>query len=145
MISVPVSWLSRDGSARLHGVLLQDGGSVLLQYQTRDWHQGAQRSTARELKLSADNIVLVGYSAGLLWSSPRIEIQSSDFVSLAALDADQSGHLRFRVRGRQRTAAKKLVQELNSALAEVRFSRWTRDMDRLAPTPPSADEAKPGE
>ncbi|MGQ0799477.1 MAG: hypothetical protein ACT4NL_05105 [Pseudomarimonas sp.] len=141
MVSVPVSWLSRDGSARLDGVLVQDGGCLLLQYQTRDWHQGAQRSTARELKLNADSIVLVSYSAGPLWSSPRIEIQSSDFAALAALDADQSGHLRFRVRGSQRAAAKKLVQELNSALAEVRFSRWTRDMDRLAPTPPgSSDE-----
>lgn len=145
MISMPVSWLSRDGSARLDGVLVQDGGRLMLQYQTRDWHQGAQRSTPRELKLSADSIVLVGYFAGPLWSLPRIEIQSSDFAALAALDADQSGHLRFRVRGSQRGAAKKLVQELNSALAEVRFSRWTKDMDRLAPATADADRTRPTE
>jgi hypothetical protein len=141
MQSLPVSWISRDGSRTLEGVLALDAGSLLLQYQTRDWHQGAQRSTARELRLAADSIVLATYSAGALWSFPRIEIQSSDFTALAGLDADQSGHLRFRIRGNQRRAAKALLQELNSAMAESRFSRWTRDLDRLAP-PPAGDDGK---
>jgi hypothetical protein len=139
MQSLPVSWISRDGSRTLEGVLALDAGSLLLQYQTRDWHQGAQRSTARELRLAADSIVLATYSAGALWSFPRIEIQSSDFSALANLDADQSGHLRFRIRGNQRRAAKALLQELNSAMAESRFSRWSRDLDRLAPTSGQSD------
>jgi len=144
MHSLPVSWISRDGSRTLEGVLGLDAGALLLQYQTRDWHQGAQRSTARELRLAADSIVLTRYSAGALWSFPRIEIQSSDFSALASLDADQSGHLRFRIRGNQRREAKALLQELNSALAELRFSRWSRDLDRLAPTagPSAGDDGK---
>ncbi len=141
MHSVPVSWISRDGSATLEGVLVLDAGALLLQYQTRDWYQGVQRSSARTLILGADAIVLARYSPGALWSFPRIEVQSSDFSALAALDADQSGHLRFRVRAAQRRAAKALVQELTSALAEVRYSRWSRDIDRLAPSaPPSASD-----
>jgi hypothetical protein len=139
MQSLPVSWISRDGSRTLEGVLALDAGSLLLQYQTRDWHQGAQRSTARELRLAADSIVLATYSAGALWSFPRIEIQSSDFSALASLDAEQSGRLRFRIRGDQRGAAKALLQELNSAMAESRFSRWSRDLDRLAPTSGQSD------
>ncbi len=76
--------------------------------------------------------MLVRYFAGAFWCFPRIELQSSDFAALASLDADQSGHLRFKVRAGQRRAAKALVSELNAAMAEVRFTRWNRDMDRLA-------------
>ncbi len=144
MHSLPVSWLSRDGSAKLEGVLVLDGSTLRLQYQTRDWHQGAQRSTARELCLNADSIVHVGYSAGLLWCFPRVELQASDFAALASLDADQSGHLRFRVRGTQRGAAKAMVRELKSALTEVRFQRWSHDMDRLAPVPEPTPAPTPG-
>ena len=150
MLSLPVSWLSRDGSLTHEGVLVLDAGALLLHYQTRDWHQGAQRSTARELRLGAENIVSATYAAGALWSFPRVDIQSSDFTALASLDADQSGHLRFRVRGGQRRAARALVQELNSALAEVRFSRWGKDLDRMAhasiaePTARAESETPPG-
>jgi len=133
MLSLPVSWLSRDGSRTLEGVLVLAGGVLTLQYQTRDWHQGAQRSTARELVLAPDSLVSVSFAAGALWSFPRVDLQSSDFTALASLDADQSGHLRFRVRGGQRKAAQALVAELNSLMSEVKFKRWSSDLDRLAP------------
>lgn len=143
MHSLPVSWTTRDGRGTLEGVLLIEAGTLVLQYQTRDWHQGAQRSTARELRLRPDSIVHAAYASGALWSFPRIEVQAADFSALAAHDAEQSGHLRFRLRGTHRRAARALVAELNSAMAEVRFSRWSRDLDRLAPESRPASGAPP--
>ena len=133
MHSVPVTWRKRDGSGSLSGVLLLDGATLCLQYQTLDWHQGAQHPNARELRLSPESIVHAEFRSGFLWSAPSIEIQSSDFAALASLDADQSGHLSLRLRGSHRRAAKALVAELHLAQAEVRYKRWSRDMDRMTP------------
>lgn len=133
MHSVPVTWLKRDGSNTLSGVLLLDGGTLCLQYQTMDWHQGAQHPNARELRLMPDSLVHVAFRNGFLGLAPSIEIQSSDFAALATLDADQSGHLSLRTRGTHRRAAKALVAELQLAQTEVRYKRWSRDMDRMAP------------
>ena len=133
MHSVPVTWLKRDGSGTLSGVLLLDGGTLCLQYQTLDWHQGAQHPNARELRLTPDSLVHVAFRSGFLGLSPSIEIQSSDFAALATLDADQSGHLSLRLRGSHRRAAKALVAELHLAQTEVRYKRWSRDMDRMVP------------
>ncbi len=133
MLSVPVTWLKRDGSGTLSGVLLLDGGTLCLQYQTMDWHQGAQYPNARELRLTPEHVVHIEFRQGFLWSAPSIEIQSSDFATLATLDADQSGHLSLRIRGSHRRTARALVAELRSAQAEARYRRWSRDMDRLAP------------
>lgn len=133
MHSVPVTWLTRDGSGTLSGVLLLDGGALRLQYQTMDWHQGAQHPNARELRLTPDSLVHVQFRNGFLWRAPSIEIQSSDFAALATLDADQSGHLSLRLRGGHRRAARALVAELHLAQAEARYTRWSRDMDRMVP------------
>ena len=140
MHSVPVTWLKRDGSNTLSGVLVLDGGTLCLQYQTLDWHQGAQHPNARELRLTPDSIVHASFHNGFLWSAPRIEIQTSDFTALTTLDADQSGHLSLRLRGTHRRAAKALVAELHSAQAEVRYKRWSQDMDRMVPAAESEKE-----
>lgn len=146
MHSVAVSWSSRDASRTLDGVLILEAGRLLLQYQTRDWHQGAQRSTARQLQLGADGIVQASYHSGAFWSFPRLEIQCSDFAALATLDADQSGRLRFKVDRSQRKAARSLASEINSLIAEAKFNRWSRDMDAMASTAgqrPSSDDEMP--
>ena len=145
MHSVPVTWRKRDGSGTLSGVLLLDGATVCLQYQTLDWHQGAQHPNACELRLTPEGIVHAEFRHGFLWSAPSIEIQSSDFAALATLDADQSGHLSLRIRGSHRRAARALVAELRSAQAEVRYRRWSRDMDRLTPEPGHEGEGDQGQ
>ena len=149
MHSVAVSWSSRDASRTLEGVLLLEAGELLLQYQTRDWHQGAQRSTARQLRLGADGIVQASFHAGAFWSFPRLEIQCSDFAALATLDADQSGRLRFKLDRSQRKAARFLANEINSLIAEAKFSRWSRDMDAMASAsdrlPSSGDDSAKSE
>lgn len=144
MLSVPVSWRTRDGSGMLDGVLVLDGASLRLQYQTLDWYQGAQHATARELRLSPESIVHAEFRKGFLWSAPSIEIQASDFAALATLDADQSGHLSLRIRGSHRRAAKSLVAELHSAQAEARYRRWSRDMDRMASAAGTKEEGEQG-
>lgn len=144
MHSVPVTWRKRDGSGSLSGVLLLDGATLCLQYQTLDWHQGAQHPNARELRLSPESIVHAEFRSGFLWSAPSIEIQSSDFAALASLDADQSGHLSLRIRGSHRRAAKALVAELHSAQAEARYRRWSRDMDRMASAAGAKEEGGQG-
>ena len=144
MLSVPVSWRSRDGSGTLDGVLVLDGASLRLQYQTLDWHQGAQHPNARELRLSPEAIAHAEFRKGFLWIAPSIELQTSDFAALATLDADQSGHLSLRIRGSHRRAAKSLVAELHSAQAEVRYRRWSRDMDRMASAAGTREEGEQG-
>ncbi|MFA5684155.1 MAG: hypothetical protein WCZ65_01410 [Lysobacteraceae bacterium] len=131
MLGVPVSWLSRDGSRQHDGVLRLDQGVLCLQYQAQYWHQGAQHSAARELRIAPDAIVAAAYRSGLFWSRPSLEIQCSDFAALATLDADQSGHLSLRLRGGHRKAARLLIAELKSAQAEASFKRWSREMARI--------------
>ncbi|MCX7556088.1 hypothetical protein OS187_04500 [Xanthomonadaceae bacterium JHOS43] len=145
MLSVPVFWRTRDGSGMLGGVLVLDGATLCLQYQTLDWHQGAQHPNARELRLNPEAIVHAEFRKGFLWIAPSIEIQSSDFAALATLDADQSGHLSLRLRGSHRRAAKALVAELHSAQVEVRYKRWSRDMDRMTPEAGREEEGDQGQ
>lgn len=143
MLGVPVAWRSRDGANLLEGVLVMQGPVLCLQYQTRDWHQGAQRSTAREMRLVPGSVVHAEYRSGPLGLSPRIELQASDFSALGTLDADQSGYLTFRIRGGHRRAAKSLVADIAAAIAESRFRKWSDDLDRLAPGSAPQDPTDP--
>src|SRR5690606_9196829 len=104
---------------------------LTLQFQTADTIMHEFRTPPVELPLDPTTLVGAQYRAGFLWLRPTLHIRVSGIARVAALPAAESGHLRFRIPGSQRAIARKIVDGINAACAEVRYVQLNESIARM--------------
>lgn len=131
MEQVPIHCEAYGGFGDLTGVLMFDGRTLVLKYQTADAFLGVMRSEAMKLEFSLAEVTDVQFGLGWFWLMPVIDVALTNFESLAQLPVKHEGRLRLRVKFAHRHVARRLVDSLAMAAADQRFRRLDDELARM--------------
>lgn len=135
------------GFADVQGMLVFDGGSLRIDFQTADALFGVLRSAPKQLEVPLASIDAVRTGAGWFWLMPWIEIELSDFKLMTQLPGAQDGSWRLRVRWSDRQALRRFASALAFARSGDLHQRLNVGLDAAAevpamPEPPPAAPAQ---
>lgn len=117
------------GLADLNGMLLFDGSSLRLDFQTEDALFGVLRSDPRQVSVPLHSIESVRRGLGWFWLRPYIEIELNDFKLVSQMPGARNGGWRLRVSWRDRHALKRFVNALSFARSGELHQRLTAGLD----------------
>jgi hypothetical protein len=100
------------GLADVQGMLLFDGTSLRLEFQTSDALFGVLRSAPKQVEIPLACIEAVRSGLGWFWLMPYIAIELNDFTLLSRVPGAQDGQWRLRVRWSDRQALKRFASAL---------------------------------
>lgn len=132
------------GFADVQGMLVFDGGSLRIDFQTADALFGVLRSGPKQLDVPLASIDAVRTGAGWFWLMPWIEIEINDFKLMTQLPGAADGSWRLGVRWRDRQALRRFASALAFARSGDLHQRLNLGLDAAAdrvavgaPEPPS--------
>ncbi len=131
MDCIPFSSDAFGGWGETHGLLRFEGGTLSLQFETRDALFGVMRSAPKTVEIPFDKLAGIRFSHGWFWMFPHIEIRVSDIQAFADLPIVDKGTLTLGVAWRDRRNARELAQMLDSLRAEFRYRRLQADIERM--------------
>lgn len=143
-LRLKVSAEAFQGLADVRGMLIFDGSSLRLDFQTEDALFGVLRSNPKQLSVPLASIEAVRSSLGWFWLMPYIEIELNDFTLLSQVPGAQDGRWRLRVPWRDRHALKRFASALAFARSGDLHQRLTAGLDARPetaqiPPPPTTD------
>lgn len=146
-LRLKVSAEAYQGLADVRGMLVFDGNSLRLDFQTEDALFGVLRSGPKQLSVPLASIEAVRSSLGWFWLQPYIEIELNDFTLLSQVPGAHDGRWRLRVPWRDRHALRRFAAALTFARSGDLHQRLTAGLnpEPLAaqmPPPPLATEAQ---
>jgi hypothetical protein len=131
------------GFADVQGMLVFDGGSLRIDFQTADALLGVLRSGPKQLDIPLSSIDAVRTGAGWFWLMPWIEIEINDFKLMTQLPGAADGSWRLGVRWRDRQALRRFASALAFARSGDLHQRLNLGLDSVpdgaavgAPAPP---------
>lgn len=146
-LRLKVSAEAFQGLADVRGMLVFDGNSLRLDFQTEDALFGMLRSGPKQLSVPLASIEAVRSRLGWFWLMPYIEIELNDFTLLSQVPGAHDGRWRLRVPWRDRHALKRFASALAFARSGDLHQRLTAGLDAgpvvgPIPQPPVMTEAQ---
>ncbi len=113
MSVVPVSLGSHyQGLAESSGLLREEGGDLVLEYQSQDAVVGILKSDIRQARIPRDMIASVTIETGWFGLGTKIVIQTTSMQPIADVPGMNRGRLMLGVAQKDRPAAQRLIAEL---------------------------------
>jgi hypothetical protein len=131
------------GFADVQGMLVFDGGSLRIDFQTADALLGVLRSGPKQLEVPLGSIEAVRSGAGWFWLMPWIEIEINDFKLMTQLPGAADGSWRLGVRWRDRQALRRFASALAFARSGDLHQRLTVGLDAATAAATSGATAPP--
>jgi len=114
MSVVPVSLGSHyQGFAESSGLLRDDGGDLVLEYQSQDAVVGILKSDVREARIPRDMISSVTIETGWFGLGVKVVIQTTSMQPIADVPGMNQGRLVLGIARKDRPAADRLITGLN--------------------------------
>lgn len=129
------------GLADVSGMLVLDGDTLRIDFQTADALFGVLRSGPKQLEIPLANIDAVRTGAGWFWLMPYIELEINDFRLMTQMPGAQDGSWRLRVRWSDRHLLRRFAAALSFARSGELHQRLNAGLDAapvLAATPEQA-------
>ncbi len=131
------------GFADVQGMLVFDGNSLRIDFQTADALFGVLRSGPKQLEVPLASIDAVRTGAGWFWLMPYIELEINDFRLMTQLPGAQDGGWRLRVRWSDRQALRRFAAALAFARSGELHARLNVGLDSVPPATPVAMREPP--
>ncbi len=113
MSVVPVSLgCHYQGLAKSSGLLRDDGGDLVLEYQSQDAVVGILKSGVRQARIPRDLIAFVTIEKGWFGLGTKVVIQTTSMQPVADVPGMDRGRLVLGIASKDRPAAEQLVADL---------------------------------